>query len=56
MKRVTVAVTFSEDYISSDALKRVLSAMVNAGVLKATELNIQIAALDAKTGTVRTRP
>lgn len=53
MKRVTVAITFTEGYVSTYDTRKVRAAMINAAVLKATELNMEIAAIDAKTGHVR---
>lgn len=54
MKRVTVALTLSENtYAGQSDLRKLRMAMVNAGVAKATELNMEIAKIEAKTGHVR---
>ena len=55
MKRVTVAITLADNYMSSYSLKKIKSAMINAAVLKATELDVEIAALEGRVGHVRAR-
>ena len=55
MKRVTVAITLNENYVSSYNLMQIKSAMINAAVLKATELDVEIAALEGRVGHVRAR-
>jgi hypothetical protein len=52
MKRVTVAITASDDY-STYNLREVRSAMVNAAVLKAAECDLEISNIEAKVGTPR---
>lgn len=52
MKRVTVAITVNDDY-STYKLRKVRSAMVNAAVLKATDEDLEIAAIDVKVGHVK---
>ena len=53
MKRVTVEITFAEGYGYTSDCKKVRTAMINAAVLRATELNMEIASLGARTGHVR---
>jgi hypothetical protein len=55
VKRVTVAITVSDDYYSHK-LRKVRSAMINAAVLKATEEDLEVAAIDAKVGHIRKQP
>jgi hypothetical protein len=52
VKRVTVAITISDDY-ALWKLRKVRSAMINAAVLKATEEDLEITAIDAKVGHIR---
>jgi hypothetical protein len=53
MKRITVAITLNDDYAYSSKYRAVRSAMVNAAVAKVTELDLEIASIDAKLGTPR---
>jgi hypothetical protein len=52
VKRVTVAITVSDDYYTYK-LRKVRAAMVNAAVHKATEEDLEITAIDAKVGHIR---
>lgn len=56
MKRVTVEITFSDNYYPADRYRKIRTAMLNAGVLKATELDLEIASVGAKTGHARKVP
>lgn len=54
MKRITVALTLAEDsWNTANDLRKIKTAMINAGVAKATELDSSIANIDAKVGHVR---
>ena len=53
MKRVTVAITFVDDGWIERKLKSVRKAMVNAAVQKATDEDMEIAAIEARTGHIQ---
>lgn len=54
MKRITVAIVLADDsYVNSRGLRGIKSAMVNAAVQKANDVDASIANIEAKIGHVR---
>lgn len=52
MKRITVSITLADGYYGS-SLKKVSTAMINAAVLRATDLDLEIRGIEAKIGHTR---